>query len=248
MDSMFDSMSNLSSFDLASIFKMNDYTRQTQEHLFRVYLSLMLCVLAAACGAAASMYFQLNSDMSMLGVFGGLGMLMWINMDTRKDEVQRRVGMLCGFGFFEGLSVAPLIQMAAYVDPSLVVTAFLGTVVVFACFSGSAMISKRRSYLYLGGMLGSAVTLMMVLSLANIFFRSVNVYLIQLYGGLLVFSGYVIFDTQVILEKAEHGSKDVVGHAATLFVDFVAIFVRILAILLRNNERKSNKRRGRSEL
>lgn len=239
---MFDQMSSLSDFSLSSVFKMNDYTRQTQEHLFQVYLSLLLCVVAASCGAATSMYLQLDSNMSMLGVLGGMGMLMWINFDAKKEEVQRRMKLLCGFGFFQGMSVAPLIQLAAYVDPSLIVTAFLGTVAIFGCFTASAMIAKRRSYLYLGGILGSAVSLMFVLSLANIFFRSVNIYLVELYGGLLIFSGYVVFDTQLILEKAEYGSKDVVGHAATLFVDFVAIFVRILIILLRNSEKKSKNR------
>lgn len=241
---MFDSMSNLSDFSLSSVFKMNDYSRQTQDHLFQVYLSLLLCVMAASCGAAASMYFQLTSDVSMLGTLASMGMLMWIHWDMKKEEIQRRMGMLCGFGFFQGMTLGPLIQLATYIDPSLVVTAFLGTVAVFGCFTASAMIAKRRSYLYLGGILGSAVSVMLVLSFINIFFRSVNIYLVELYGGLLLFSGYVVFDTQLILEKAEYGSKDVVGHAATLFVDFVAIFVRILIILLRNNEKKSDKRKN----
>lgn len=244
MDQMFNSMSGLSQFDMANIFKMNDYSSQTQNHLFQVYLSLMLCVLAAACGAATSMYFRVTSDMSMLGALGAMGMLMWISWDTRKEEVQRRMGLLCGFGFLEGLSIGPLAALAVLIDPALIVTAFLGTVAVFACFSGAAVVAKRRSYLYLGGMLGSAVSLMLLLGLANMFLRSDSFLLVQLYGGLLLFSGYVIFDTQVILERAESGSKDVVGHAATLFVDFVAIFVRLLIILMRNSN--SNRNRDRN--
>jgi FtsH-binding integral membrane protein len=251
MDQMFNSMSSLSDFDLAKIFKMNDYSAQTQRHLSQVYLSLMLCVLAAAVGAATSMYFRVVSNMNLLGFLGGMGMLMWINSDSRKDQVQRRMGMLCGFGFFQGLSLGPLLSLAAFIDPALIVTALLGTVAVFACFTAAAVVAKRRAYLYLGGILGSAVSLMFVLSLMNMFFRSVNFYMVELYGGLLIFSGYVVFDTQLILEKAEAGSVDVVGHAATLFVDFVAIFVRILIILLRNSDKKSNnksrKDRNRSE-
>lgn len=252
---MFGSMASLSQFDMANIFKMNDYSRETQNHLFQVYLSLMLCVMAAAAGAETSMYFRLSSNMmmSMMGVFGALGMLMWINFDSRKEQVQRRMSMLCGFGFFKGMSIAPLLQLAIHIDPSLIVTALLGTVTVFACFTGAAVVAKRRAYLYLGGILGSAVSLMLVLSLANMYFRSVNFHLIELYGGLVIFSGYVVFDTQMILEKAEGGNKDVVGHAATLFVDFVAIFVRILIILMKNNKgrssdnNKSRKDRNRSE-
>lgn len=236
---MFNSMSSLSQFDMANVFKMNDYSSQTQNHLSQVYLSLMLCLLAASGGAATSMYFRMTTNMSMLGVLGAMGMLMWINSDLRKDQVQRRMGLLCGFGFFKGMSLGPLISMAVYVDPSLIVTALLGTVAVFSCFAAAAVVAKRRSYLYLGGMLGSAVSLMLVLSLMNMFFRSVSFHLVELYGGLLIFSGYVVFDTQLILEKAEAGSKDVVGHAATLFVDFVAIFVRVLVILMKNSKNRA---------
>merc|ERR1712000_458848 len=104
----------------------------------------------------------------------------------------------------------------------------LGTVTVFACFSASAIMAKRRSYLFLGGILSSAISLMFLLSFANIFFQSSNLYALQLYGGLMVFSGYVVFDTQLILEKAELGSRDVIGHALELFLDFMAILIRII--------------------
>lgn len=64
----------------------------------------------------------------------------------------------------------------------------------------------------------------------------------ELYVGLLMFAGYIVFDTQLAIEKAESGSADVVNTSLDLFVDFVAIFVRLLVILLRNAQNKEDKR------
>ncbi|KAG8476846.1 hypothetical protein CXB51_030431 [Gossypium anomalum] len=62
-----------------------------------------------------------------------------------------------------------------------------------------------------------------------------------IYLGLLVFVGYMIVDTQDIIEKAHLGDLDYVKHSLTLFTDFVAVFVRILIIMLR---RARKRRKG----
>lgn len=55
---------------------------------------------------------------------------------------------------------------------------------------------------------------------------------------------YVVFDTQLIVEKASMGDRDFAWHAAQLFIDFVVIFVRISIILL-NKKSSSSRRRSR---
>lgn len=57
-------------------------------------------------------------------------------------------------------------------------------------------------------------------------------FILQLYFGLLVFVGYIVVDTQDIIEKAHFGDLDYVKHALTLFTDFAAVFVRILIIMV----------------
>lgn len=53
----------------------------------------------------------------------------------------------------------------------------------------------------------------------------------QLYIGLIVMSGFVLFDTQNIMEKRRIGSTDCIKHSVELFIDLISLFRRILIIL-----------------
>jgi FtsH-binding integral membrane protein len=54
----------------------------------------------------------------------------------------------------------------------------------------------------------------------------------------VVFAGYIIFDTQVIVERCGAGDFDTIKHALDLFVDALAVFVRVLIVLLRSAEKR----------
>jgi FtsH-binding integral membrane protein len=56
-------------------------------------------------------------------------------------------------------------------------------------------------------------------------------YELQLYLGLLIYCGFVLFDTQLIVEKYQLGDNDYIWHSVDLFIDFINIFRRILIIL-----------------
>jgi len=154
-------------------------------------------VISASIGVFVNMYTGFGG---LWGLFGGMAMLFWLHSDQNKSDTGRRVLILNAFGFLKGTSIGPLIQMLIYVDPSIIITALLGTTTVFICFSLAALVAKRRSYLYLGGFLSSAAALMGVMGLMNIFAQSESIFLFQLYGGLMMFCGFVIFDSQLIIE------------------------------------------------
>ncbi|KAJ0106352.1 hypothetical protein Patl1_18377 [Pistacia atlantica] len=131
---------------------------------------------------------------------------------------------------------------------SILITAFVGTGLAFACFSVAAMLAKRREYLYLGGLLSSGLSMLFWLQFASsIFGGSTTIFKFELYFGLLVFVGYIVVDTQDIIEKAHFGDLDYVKHALTLFTDFVAVFVRILIIMLKNASEKNEKKKKRRD-
>lgn len=62
-----------------------------------------------------------------------------------------------------------------------------------------------RSYLFLGGILSSAISAMMLLRLGSWMFggRGGFAHTAELYGGLAVFIGYVLFDTQVRIVRLQ---------------------------------------------
>lgn len=57
-----------------------------------------------------------------------------------------------------------------------------------------------------------------------------------LYLGLALMSGFVLYDTQLIMEKRRAGDKDFIAHSVDLFVDFVGVFRRLLIILAQKVE------------
>jgi len=79
-------------------------------------------------------------------------------------------------------------------------------------------------------------------SILNIFFGSTFLFNVQLYAGLAMFMGYILFDTQVIIESAENGNDDFSWDAMKLFIDLIGIFVRILIILMKMNKKGGSRR------
>merc|ERR1719244_146581 len=89
---------------------------------------------------------------------------------------------------------------------------------------------------------GTGMTVMLTLSLANIFMGSRLLYSAELYLGLAVMCGCVLFDTQLIVEKKRNGDDDFIWHCIDLFIDIVAIFRRLLIILAQKEDNENRKR------
>lgn len=80
------------------------------------------------------------------------------------------------------MGMGPLLEYVSVIDPSIIVTALLGTTLVFVCFSAAAMLAERGSWLFLGGTLMTLLTSMSLMSLMNLFMQSHFLY--QVSGNL----------------------------------------------------------------
>jgi FtsH-binding integral membrane protein len=142
------------------------------------------------------------------------------------------------------MSTGPLIEAVWDIDPSNVISALMYTCVIFTCFTLSALIAPDGKYLALGGPLLSILTTMLFASILNIFFRSPTFLYMQLLLGLVVMSAFILYDTQMIMEKFRMGDRDYVWHSLTLFMDLASIFKHILVLLADKEQGSRNKKRN----
>ncbi|CAG7894890.1 hypothetical protein BRARA_B02945 [Brassica rapa] len=240
--SFFDSQPGSRSWSYDSLKNLRQISPAVQNHLKRVYLTLCCALVASAFGAYLHVLWNIGGILTTIGCFGSM---IWL-LSSPPYEQQKRLSLLFLSAVLEGASVGPLIKLAVDFDPSILVTAFVGTAIAFICFSGAAMLARRREYLYLGGLLSSGLSMLMWLQFASsIFGGSASIFKFELYFGLLIFVGYMVVDTQDIIEKAHLGDMDYVKHSLTLFTDFVAVFVRVLIIMLKNSADKEDKKKRR---
>jgi len=235
---------NTNKFNLRTLFDFSNLQPRVQIHLKNVYT----CLLAACFCATLGVYLSLNGwfDYPRLAIVASIVTNIWLfTIDFNAQTQQKCFALLSATAFFTGIYLNPLIHLAINIDPQLVMTALLVTTLIFLCFSLSALFTQKRTYLYLGGLLATGTSIMFVLSLMNLFGRSQLLFDVNLYLGLAIVCGYILYDTQLIIERANNGDMNYVKHALLLFIDLVDLFVRILIILIKNSQKREKKSNNR---
>ncbi|KAF7284821.1 hypothetical protein GWI33_021578 [Rhynchophorus ferrugineus] len=185
-----------------------------KQHIKNVYACLSMSTLAAGLGASIHLFTNIQAGfLSAIGALVFLFLLMSTPDDNGKG-MTKRVGYLLGFSTLTGVGLGPILETAILINPSVIITAFIGTSVIFVSFTLCALLSKRGQWIYLG-----------------------------VYLGLIAMCGFVLYDTQAIIEKRRQGNKDFVAHSLDLFIDFLGIFKRLLIILMQKEEESNKKRR-----
>ncbi|XP_002969696.2 bax inhibitor 1 [Selaginella moellendorffii] len=232
-----------SSWNYGAMKNFHRISEPVKRHVRQVYWTVAMALIVSAVGVYAHMLLNIGGLLTTFGFLGCSFALM--NTSSSYAAQGKRWTWLMAAAFCEGASLGNFVGAVIEFDPSILVTAFVATVAVFASFSGAALLAKRREFMFLGGILASAASSMLTLHFLSSFFGGAALmFEVELYGGLLLVVGYVIFDTQLIIERAERGDMDHIKHALDLFVDFVGIFVRVLYILTRKAaERESREKR-----
>jgi FtsH-binding integral membrane protein len=136
---------------------------------------------------------------------------------------------LFGFTAFMGFLFAPILARYEQGQPGIVTQAAVLTFIAFGALTAYAFITKK-DFSFMGGMLTVGLIMLIVGGLANVFFfKSSGASYWMAWVTLLLFSGYVLYDTSQIIHR--YDAKGYVAAALALFLDFFNMFMAILRIL-----------------
>lgn len=135
------------------------------------------------------------------------------------------------FTFISGITLYPIVAYyLATSGANVVVMAFASTTVVFTGVAIYATKSKQN-FSFLGGFLLAALLALVAIGIFNMFFPLGSTGMLAYsFIGVLVFSGYVLFDFS---RMKHHGvrAEEVPLMALNLYLDFINLFISLLRIL-----------------
>ncbi|XP_059168004.1 growth hormone-inducible transmembrane protein-like [Physella acuta] len=216
-----------------------------------MYLGGGLAVTAVAAVAAsrspALMNFMMNNSLLSIGAtiaaMIGTGMLCR-SIPYREGFGAKQMTWLLHVGVM-GAVVAPLTLLGG----PLLMRAAWYTAGVVGGLSAVAMCAPSDKFLNMGGLLGAGLGVVFVASLGSSFFPpttalGAGLYSISIYGGLVLFSLFLLYDTQRVVKAAEQHPLyadrpfDPVNASISIYIDTLNIFIRIAMMLAGGNNRR----------
>lgn len=193
----------------------------------KVYSLLTLSFLSSAVGAfmASGMDQSVGIGASLAGF-----LCLFIAYMTRKSYPINMV-VLFAFTFLEGMAAGPLLGAISDAGQSHVIAqALMLTTITFGGLTAYVFWSKT-DFSYMGGFLFCGLIAMVGVGfMGAIFGMSSGMSLVYSFIGVILFSGYVLYDTSMIINK--YPPDEYVAGTISLFLDFLNLFWFILRLLM----------------
>ena len=192
----------------------------------KVYSLLAMSMGTAAVGAylGSGPLLLLVAPNMMLFFILQIGLIFFASFAARKPGLN----MIALFSFttVSGLTLGPLLYQ---VGPSIAAEAFGLTAVTFAGLSMYVVYSKK-DFSFMSGFLMTGLIVLVVGGLLNMFFiQSGMMHFVMSGASVLLFSGFILYDTSNILRY--YGTDEHVSATLALYLDVLNLFIALLSIL-----------------
>eukprot|EP00048_Salpingoeca_helianthica_P017262 m.236343 g.236343 ORF g.236343 m.236343 type:complete len:271 (-) comp20543_c0_seq1:39-851(-) len=190
---------------------------------------------------SAAWLLQCGKWTGFLTVMGTTCTTLLFTRSVPRNETAMKVFAFGTFNFAIGFSLAPLL----FLGGPLCAQAAAGTAAIAGSLCLTGVVAPSRKFFFLAAPLSSAVIILGLGSLtASIFPGAVVIRSLSLYGSLVAASLFLLYDTNVMVERARTLKHyDPIDECLTLYLDVAEIFVRLLRVLAESQAAKEKKRR-----
>jgi len=192
----------------------------------KVYSLLAMSMGSAAVGAylGSGPLLLLVAPNMMLFFILQIALIFFASFAARKPGLN--MVALFSFTTVSGLTLGPLLYQ---VGPSIAAEAFALTAITFAGLSMYVVVSKK-DFSFMSGFLMTGLIVLVVGGLLNMFFiQSGMMHFVMSGASVLLFSGFILYDTSNILRY--YGTDEHVSATLALYLDVLNLFIALLSIL-----------------
>jgi len=192
----------------------------------KVYSLLAMSMGSAAVGAylGSGPLLLLVAPNMMLFFILQIALIFFASFAARKPGLN--MVALFSFTTVSGLTLGPLLYQ---VGPSIAAEAFALTAITFAGLSMYVVYSKK-DFSFMSGFLMTGLIVLVVGGLLNMFFiQSGMMHFVMSGASVLLFSGFILYDTSNILRY--YGTDEYVSATLALYLDVLNLFIALLSIL-----------------
>ena len=192
-------------------------------------LTMIPTVFGALIGTSINFSFMaLHPIMGALLMFGAMMGLMFA-VTALRDSVWGVVALL-GFTLVAGVFLGPILQVALHLKngAQLIGMAAGGTGIIFFSLATLATVTKK-DFSFMGKFLFIGLILLVVTSLANMFFQIPALSLTISAIAVLIFSAYILFDVSRIVNG---GETNYVMATLGLYLNIYNLFINLLSLLM----------------
>jgi len=211
--------------------------------------------LAATAGTAAAIY-RSPAAMNLVNRGGFIAMGVSIAAMIGSSMVARSIPYTPGVGAKQAAWLAHCAVVGAVIAPicllggPILTRAAWYTAGMVGGLSTVAVCAPSDKFLYMGGPLAMGLGVVFCASIASNFLPpttalGAGMYSIAVYGGLVLFGAFLLYDTQKVIHKAEHHPAhygappfDPVNASIGIYMDTVNIFIRIAMMLASGGNRR----------
>jgi modulator of FtsH protease len=192
-------------------------------------LTMIPTIIGAFVGLSVSFSFMAEHPIMAPLLMFGVMMGMLFAVSALRNSAWGVV-MLLGFTFVAGVFLGPILQHALHLSngAQLIGMAAGGTGLIFFSLATIATVTKK-DFSFMGKFLFIGVILLVVASLANIFFAIPALSLTISAIAILIFSAYILYDISQIIHG---GETNYVMATMSLYLDIYNIFVNLLSLLM----------------